>query len=392
MTRTLSLSIAAASSKTATTTDDDAVLFSGSDSPIRRITLNRPKALNALTMPMVVAMLPRLRAWDADPSVAGIVICGSGPQAFCAGGDIVTIANAIKLRDPLASECFRQEYTLNHLLGTLSKPYVAFMDGITMGAGAGLSVHGSFRVATERSVFAMPETALGFFPDVGGSHFLSRLGALGLFLGLSGCRLKGPDLFVAGIATHYCHSERLEELYERLCARLSLFGDEFQAVADVIDEFHEQSMPKSHHYSLQEHGEDIDECFGCRVESVESVLESLRKRDTEWSRAQLDSMSRMSPTSMKVFFRQASEGAKMDLAECLRMEYRLSQRFTRDNDFYEAVQAFLIDKNRKPHWRPESLEGVTEERVDCYFEAFANEKDELVLPEGRREQPIFRAA
>ncbi|TPP57129.1 3-hydroxyisobutyryl-CoA hydrolase mitochondrial [Fasciola gigantica] len=169
------------------------------------ITLNRPKVLNSLNVPMVRTIYPRLKEWDENPMISHVIIEGAGDRAFCAGGDVRAVIKGIKVGDPVSELFFREEYRLNHLIGILQKPYIAFIDGVTMGGGAGLSVHGRYRVATERTLFSMPETAIGFFPDVGGGYFLPRLHhpGLGCFLGLTGHRLQGVEVLWAELATHY---------------------------------------------------------------------------------------------------------------------------------------------------------------------------------------------
>ncbi|KXJ18578.1 3-hydroxyisobutyryl-CoA hydrolase, mitochondrial [Exaiptasia diaphana] len=289
----------------------------GNKKNVGLITLNRPKALNALNLSMIRKIYPVLKAWDQDPEVGLVIIKGTGEKAFCAGGDVRAIAEAGLRGEDLTKDFFREEYTLNYTIGTLQTPYVALINGITMGGGVGLSVHGHFRVATEKTLFAMPETAIGLFPDVGGGHALPRLeGCLGTFLALTGHRLKGIDVKHAGVATHFVTLDKLSELEESLHG-LSDF--KLRTVKGLLDDFDSKTINK------------------------------------------------MSPSSCKVTLRQLQNGGTMNLAECLQMEYRLSQRFMENEDFYEGIRAVLIDKDNSPTWSPNSLDKVSDEKVDSYF-------------------------
>ncbi|XP_064925938.1 3-hydroxyisobutyryl-CoA hydrolase, mitochondrial isoform X3 [Columba livia] len=281
------------------------------------ITLNRPKALNALNFSMIQQMYSQIKTWEKDPETFLIIIKGPEGKAFCAGGDIRAIADAGKTGSRLIQDFFRAEYSLNNAIGTCKKPYVALINGITMGGGVGVSVHGHFRVATEKTVFAMPETAIGLFPDVGGGYFLPRLsGKMGYFLALTGFRLKGRDVLKAGIATHFVDSEKLPALEKDLIA---LKSPSTENIADLLNSYHVKTLNK------------------------------------------------MSPTSLKITLRQLREGASMSLQEVLRMEYRLSQACLKGHDFYEGVRAVLIDKDQSPKWRPAALEEVSDEFVDNCF-------------------------
>uniref|UniRef100_A0A8C1D2N6 3-hydroxyisobutyryl-CoA hydrolase n=1 Tax=Cyprinus carpio carpio TaxID=630221 RepID=A0A8C1D2N6_CYPCA len=271
------------------------------------ITLNRPKALNALNLTMIRHIYPQLKKWDKDSETDLVIIKGAGDKAFCAGGDIRAITEAGKAGDSLTQDLFREEYILNNTIGTYQKPYVALIDGITMGGGVGLSIHGRFRVATEKTLFAMPETGIGLFPDVGGGYFLPRLqGKLGLFLALTGFRLKGRDVQRVGLATHFVQSDKIVSLQK-----------------DLVD------------------------------------LKSPSNSDV--------TLAKMSPTSLKLTFRQIQEGERMSLQEVLVMEYRLSQACMRGNDFYEGVRAVLIDKDQSPKWKPSTLSGVSEQAIEECF-------------------------
>lgn len=332
------------------------------------ITLNRPKALNALTLPMVRALEPKLREWAADPAIAAVVIEGAGERAFCAGGDVAAIYRARQAGDDtLGRDFFREEYVVNRAIFRFPKPWIALLDGITMGGGVGLSVHGPFRVATERFLFAMPETAIGLFPDVGGGHFLPRLpGQLGMYLAMTGERLKAADALHAGVLTHHVPSERIGALKEALAG--ADWGGDANAVAKrVLDGFHVDPGQAQ----LPARRAEIDRHFAGA--SCEEIVASLEKDGSEWAAATLKTLRRLSPTSMKITFRQIRDGARMEFEDIMTMEYRMSQGCMRGGDFYEGVRSVLIDKDHAPKWDPATLEAVDQARVDAHFAPVAND-------------------
>ncbi|XP_064925937.1 3-hydroxyisobutyryl-CoA hydrolase, mitochondrial isoform X2 [Columba livia] len=328
------------------------------------ITLNRPKALNALNFSMIQQMYSQIKTWEKDPETFLIIIKGPEGKAFCAGGDIRAIADAGKTGSRLIQDFFRAEYSLNNAIGTCKKPYVALINGITMGGGVGVSVHGHFRVATEKTVFAMPETAIGLFPDVGGGYFLPRLsGKMGYFLALTGFRLKGRDVLKAGIATHFVDSEKLPALEKDLIA---LKSPSTENIADLLNSYHVKSkVDQEKEFVLDEHMEKINSIFSAN--SVEEIVQKLKQDGSPFAAKQLETLNKMSPTSLKITLRQLREGASMSLQEVLRMEYRLSQACLKGHDFYEGVRAVLIDKDQSPKWRPAALEEVSDEFVDNCF-------------------------
>uniref|UniRef100_A0A8C8BQ26 3-hydroxyisobutyryl-CoA hydrolase n=1 Tax=Otus sunia TaxID=257818 RepID=A0A8C8BQ26_9STRI len=333
------------------------------------ITLNRPKVLNALSFPMIQQIYPQIKTWEQDPETFLIIIKGTGEKAFCAGGDILAISDAGKAGDRLTQDFFREEYILNNAIGTCKKPYVALIDGITMGGGVGLSVHGHFRVATERTLFAMPETAIGLFPDVGGGYFLPRLsGKLGYFLALTGFRLKGRDVLKAGIATHFVESEKLPALEKDLIA---LKSPSTENIADLLNSYHVKSkVDQEKEFVLDEHMEKINSLFSAN--SMEEIVKKLKQDGSPFAIKQLETINKMSPTSLKMTLRQLKEGASMSLQEVLTMEYRLTQACMRGHDFYEGVRAVLIDKDQSPRWKPAALEEVSDEFVDDCFKPLGN--------------------
>ncbi|XP_059418353.1 3-hydroxyisobutyryl-CoA hydrolase, mitochondrial isoform X1 [Carassius carassius] len=328
------------------------------------ITLNRPKALNALNLTMIRHIYPQLKKWDKDSETDLVIIKGAGEKAFCAGGDIRAVTEAGKAGDSLAQDFFREEYILNNTIGTYQKPYVALIDGITMGGGVGLSVHGRFRVATEKTLFAMPETGIGLFPDVGGGYFLPRLqGKLGLFLALTGFRLKGRDIQRVGVATHFVQSDKIVSLEKDL---IDLKSPSNSDVAQLLNSYQEQSsLDAEKPFVLQEQTEAIDRLFSAG--SVEEIMENLKKDGSAFALKQTETLAKMSPTSLKLTFKQIQEGARMSLQEVLVMEYRLSQACMRGHDFYEGVRAVLIDKDQSPKWKPSTLSGVSEQAIEECF-------------------------
>ncbi|XP_011829627.1 PREDICTED: 3-hydroxyisobutyryl-CoA hydrolase, mitochondrial isoform X2 [Mandrillus leucophaeus] len=286
------------------------------------ITLNRPKLLNTLTFNMIRQIYSQLKKWEQDPETFLIIIKGAGGKAFCAGGDVRVISEAEKAKQNMAPVFFRVEYMLNNAIGSCQKPYVALIHGITMGGGVGLSVHGQFRVATEKCVFAMPETAIGLFPDVGGGYFLPRLqGKLGYFLALTGFRLKGRDVYRAGIATHFVDSEKLAMLEEDL---LALKSPSKENIASVLENYHTESkIDRDKSFMLEEHMDKINSCFSANT--VEEIIENLKQDGSSFALEQLKVINKMSPTSLKITLRQLMEGSSKTLQEVLTMEYRLSQ-------------------------------------------------------------------
>ncbi|XP_074652152.1 3-hydroxyisobutyryl-CoA hydrolase, mitochondrial-like isoform X2 [Tubulanus polymorphus] len=329
------------------------------------ITLNRPKALNTLNLSMIRTIMPQIRIWEEDPHISMIMIKGTGGKAFCAGGDVRAITESGKEGTSYHKDFFKEEYILNNAIGTLQIPYIALIDGITMGGGVGLSVHGTFRIATERTLFAMPETAIGLFPDVGGSYFLSRLGGrLGIYLALTGYRLKGIQVQKAGVATHYVESSKLENLQADL---LALNKPSQLDISHVIETYQQQSLTglDDPDFELHPYKEKMNECFGQKT--LEQIFKALENEGSIWALKQLETLKKMSPTSMKVALREIQEGADLDMQDCFEMEYRLSQRFCEDKDFYEGVRAVLVDKDNAPKWEPSNVEEVTDEHVDWYF-------------------------
>ncbi len=343
--------------------ESDDILFERRGA-VALITLNRPRALNALTLEMIEVLHPRLDAWADDPEVPAVVIRGAGDRAFCAGGDVLHIYEGRQDgRNPFGEAFFREEYSLNRRVKTFPKPYIALIDGVTMGGGVGISVHGSHRVATERTLFAMPETGIGLFPDVGGSYFLPRLpGHLGLFLGLTGWRIKAADCLYCGIATSYLDSAGLEAMIEALAAA----DWNARPAAGVVDRVLSEHRSDPGPPPLAEARDVIERCFS--ADSIEAIVERLRGEADPWSEKALGMLEKASPTSLKLTFRQLQKGRDMGFDEAMIMEYRLSQACTAGDDLYEGVRAVVVEKDQAPAWRPASLAEVSDATIE---EAFA---------------------
>lgn len=336
------------------------------------VTLNRPKALNALNLSMIRKIFPVLSEWESDPKTKLVIMKGAGDKAFCAGGDVRAVTEAGKVGDRLSQDFFKEEYILNNKIGTYQIPYIAIINGITMGGGVGLSVHGTFRVASEKTVFAMPETAIGLFPDVGGGYFLSRLGGkLGVYLALTGFRLKGRDVHKAGVATHFVQSNKIDDLEKSL---LEMDDPTTQDIHHLLDKFQKDSIDiPDKDFVLANDMEKINRLFDGKT--MEEIYEKLSLDGSEWATTQLNILKKMSPTSMKVTLRQLLEGETMSLQDCLVMEYRISQHCMEDHDFYEGVRAVLVDKDQNPKWKPSVIEGVTPQKVEWYLSVLPEERE-----------------
>jgi enoyl-CoA hydratase/carnithine racemase len=318
------------------------------------ITLNRPKALNALTRDMCVAMKAQLDAWARDDAVKAVVVQGAGERAFCAGGDIRSLYDSGKNGTSYALDFYRDEYVLNATIKHYPKPYIALIQGIVMGGGVGVSVHGSHRVAGETMTFAMPETGIGLFPDVGGSYFLPRCpGQIGMFLGLTGARLKTTDSLYAGVATHFVPMAKWPGLIDALAGGATPDAAIAQLQDTVPDTF------------LLEHRVTIDRIFA--LNSVEEILAALDAEHTDWGDDTAKAIRAKSPTATRIAFRQLREGAKLAFDDCMKMEWRMVNRVVAGHDFYEGVRATIIDKDGAPKWEPAEFAQVSGANVDAYF-------------------------
>ncbi|KAJ2821645.1 3-hydroxyisobutyryl-CoA hydrolase [Coemansia erecta] len=358
----------------------------------RTMVLNRPKALNSLTLAMVRTISRYLRDWEASELCNVVMMRSSSAKAFCAGGDVVQVSRDWREGNKAhAMEFFRTEYRMNHHIATFTKPIVAMLDGYVMGGGVGLSMHAPFRVASERSVFAMPETKIGFFPDVGASFFLPRLdGELGLYLGLTGQQLRARDLLYAGVATHYVPSERHAALEQRL---QGLGSSDFDVVNAAIEEFVDQpenpdaegfagiaegfagiaeGVPIA--FSLAPVRDAIDTCF--KFNTVESIVQALAEiagdpqhAAAKWAEKTLAQLHAMSPSSLKLTLEQLRMGAKLNIQQVFTLELGLAERRLESHDMHEGIDALLVRKSGDPKWVPDSLEAVHVDQLHKeYFE------------------------
>jgi len=342
----------------------DAVLMRQSGS-CGVITLNRPQALNALTLDMVRALDPHLRAWAHDPAITHVVIEGAGEKGFCAGGDIRALHDWGKAGAPEATGFYREEYVLNFLIKNFPKPYIALMDGVTMGGGVGVSVHGQYRIVTDRTVFAMPETGIGLLPDVGGTYFLPRLpGQLGTYLVLTGNRFKAADCLYAGIGTHYVDQNGVDALREALLVCRD---------PDVV--LASYTSPPEGTAPISARQTQIDTLFAGHT--VCEIIDALAA-DDEWAQGLAQIISTKSPTSCGVALRQMRLGAQASFADCMKMEMRAVTRLMALHDFYEGVRAVIIDKDQAPQWSPGAHDAVNEADLDAIFSNLG--EDELSLP------------
>ena len=324
---------------------------------IGRITLTRPKAIHALTLDMCEAMSAALLAWRDDDAVAAVLIeHQAGTRGFCAGGDVALLRNsAIEDGGQRGREFFHAEYRLNHLLFTYPKPTVAFMDGVTMGGGVGISQPCAFRVATENTKFAMPEGAIGLFPDVGAGWYLPRLpGQVGKFLALTGARLDGAECLAVALATHYLEAASLDAAKARIVA-----GEDIAAVLDDAA----GAAPEAR---IAGNLPRIDRLFA--GETLEAIEADLASDDSEWAAKELKAVTTKCPATAKVALRQFAEnGNCATFADNMAMEYRVAARMIMRPDFAEGVRAVLIDKDNAPQWSPATAEGVTSDMVDAVF-------------------------
>lgn len=324
------------------------------------IRLNRPKAINSLTLPMVRGLFQALQRFEEEPDVSCVVLTGEGDRGLCAGGDVRIIHDLGKAGDPQVLDFWREEFPLNYRIAHYSKPYVALMDGIVMGGGVGISAHGSHRIVTERTRLAMPETGIGYFPDVGGSWLLPRTpGECGTWLGLTGNAVNAADAIYAGFADHLVPSDRLDGLVQDLSQAADIDSIETAITARAVE---------PGEGVLSTNRDVIDATF--RFDRVEEIFAALAARHDAFSRETLEVLQKRSPTSLKLTLKLLRLGRESaSLIECLEREFAAGTEILRRHDFYEGVRAALVDKDRNPRWRPARLEEVSEEDLAPYLVA-----------------------
>lgn len=374
---------------------------------VRTIELNRPKKLHSLNGSMIRKIVPRLQEWAKSDMANVVIIKGSGPKAFCAGGDVAALAEE-NAKGPegqqRSTDYFALEYKLDHLIATYGKPYIAFLDGITMGGGVGLSIHAPFRIATEKTVFAMPETTIGFFPDVGASFFLPRMpGAVGTYLALTSEKLKGVNVFYSGVATHYIHSTSLPALERRLAELrfkdYTRSAERLDLINATIEEFC-TGLPHDEPMLIQGKVRNaIDKCFS--RDTVPEIIAALKEYMGEdvkdaglkkWAKATLDTICKRSPTSVYVTLRQMQLGRNWSISETFQREHQIAGKFMRHPDFTEGVQALLIRKDGNPQWKPASLEDVKPEDniEESFFKLDGAQRLQLLSEADYRDYPHQR--
>lgn len=339
------------------------------------ITLNKPETLNAVTDAMLAALNEQLDIWEREAAIERILVKAVPGRAFSAGGDIRHLYDCGVAKN-YDFDFFAREYVLNARISNFPKPYIALINGIAMGGGVGVSFHGSHRVAGDGIAFAMPEVGIGFFPDVGASYFLSRLpGHIGLYLGLTGERVKQSDVVWCGLASHGCVDEDLSKLEEELC----LEGN----VEAVLAKYHKRFLQFSREAGpLQQAEKWINRHFG--EASVLAITESLKIAseqeglEAQWCHKTLKTLNLKSPTSLKIAFRQINNGRDLDINDCMKMEYRILKRILVGTEFYEGIRAAIIDKDRSPKWHPASLQEVDAEDIDAHFLDLGNQELAIV--------------
>ncbi|PKU64522.1 3-hydroxyisobutyryl-CoA hydrolase-like protein 2, mitochondrial [Dendrobium catenatum] len=361
------------------------VLIEGKASA-RAVILNRPSALNALTTNMGLRLKKLYESWEDNSDIGFVMMKGSG-RAFCAGGDIVTLYHLLnegKVED--CKDFFRHLYTFIYILGTYLKPHVAILDGITMGGGGGVSIPGTFRIATDKTIFATPEVHIGFHPDACASFYLSHLpGHLGEYLALTGEKLNGVDALAAGLATHFAMSAKLSWIDERLA---KLVTDDPSVIDSSLAQYGDIVYPDKK--SIVHRMEAIDDCFGREtIEEIVDALESEAARtNQDWCTSALKKIKEASPLSLKISLRSVREGRFQTLDECLIREYRMSLHHMSkvvSNDFCEGVRAKLVEKDLAPKWNPPTLQHVSDDMIDLHFSPLGEFEPELKLPTHLRE-------
>jgi len=361
------------------------------------ILLNNPSTLNALNIDMIHSMNNILPQWQNDPTIKATIVTGApnkkGKPCFCSGGDVKSVSlDRMNAKTPeerkrhgwghrdglLTADFFRFEYQTNYYIATQPQPQISIWDGVVMGGGVGVSIHGKYRIVTENTMFAMPETAIGLFPDVGGMYWLPRLEAgIGEYISLTGKRLTKEDCIFSGIATHFVPHEKIQDLQKAIVEECN--GDGHADIESVLSSFR-KDVDKEHCF-LSQHQAEIEKAF-LEKDSVHDIIESLQSIQTEFASNTLSILSKVSPSSVKVTHEAMKRGKTLDIGRVLKMEYRLSQGFMRHFDFYEGIRALLIDKDQNPKWKPNDLRHVSDDLVAEYFESLGENELDLVNSNG----------
>ena len=326
--------------------------------------LNRPNVLNVIDLPLIDALYHQLKTWECDPAVRAVVVRGAGTRAFCAGGDVRAVWEH-RGNDAFMDAVYRREYVLDNLIDRYPKPYIAFMSGIVMGGGCGISVHGRYRVVTESTLLAMPECRIGLFPDIAGSHFLARCpDHFGMYMGLTSLRVGGADAVRLGLADYYVSSHRLDALIAELRCNPSVEG----ALAASAE-----PLPES---SLSAPLAAVSAIFG--QASLAEIVQALETEQVHWAQEALQAISEACPLSSAITFRTIREATAKSVRDCLQTDFRIAQRLMRRGDYFEGVRARIIDKDNKPRWNPARIQDVSADEIDA---CFAPLPSELTFPD-----------
>ena len=329
------------------------------------INLNRPQVLNAITHTMTKQLAQQLTIWARQDHIKAVIIRGQGTRAFCAGGDIRSLYDEELTR----SEFFADEYRLNAAIADYPKPFIAWCNGVTMGGGVGLSIYASHRIATEHYTFAMPETGIGFFPDVGASYFLNRCpGQTGIYLGLTGARLNAQQAANLGLIDSIIPAHAETQVLQVLCQTplqtpLKPFIKQLLNPFTVPIQSTELNLSRRH----------IDHCFA--KTSITRILTALAQQQDPQCDAVIQQLQTKSPTSLKVSLALLQGNKGLNLKECLQIEYRLAQHFLQNHDFFEGVRAIIIDKDQQPHWQPTRLSAISKKDIAAYFAVLSKDRD-----------------
>jgi enoyl-CoA hydratase/carnithine racemase len=335
------------------------------------ITLQREKALNALTLPMIIALQKQLMAWQSDPSIHAVIVQAAPGKAFCAGGDVRWLYDQGREDNHQVMQFFWHEYRLNHFIHHFEKPYISLMNGITMGGGVGISLHGSHPVATENFVFSMPETGIGFFPDIGSSYLLSRCpGFVGEYLALTGGRLGPEEALSWTLINRYIASDKLKTMVTRL-----IDEDLSEDAHARVDACLEEAALPTNASSIKQQQMNIDASFNGH--DVETILSHLSTGPDAWHREMYQCLLQKSPLSLKITLAQIQRARTMGMDDCIKMDYCLVGHFMQGHDFFEGVRALLVDKDKMPHWQIKGISDVSNKEVASYFEC------------GQPELPLF---
>ena len=350
----------------------DEVIFT-EENGVGIITLNRPERLNALTYSMVQLINLNLNSWETNNNINCIIIEGAGDRSFCAGGDVVKLRKEVLAEGGpptnLSRSFFYDEYTLNFKISNYTKPFISLINGFTMGGGVGVSMHGSHVIGSEKTLFAMPETAIGLFPDVGGGWLLGQLDkGVGAWLSLVGAKIKAYDLLRLKLITHFVDSNKIKDLRELLISASPNTNEKTNSIIESV-----ASKPDQSESVLVKNENVINEAFSYdKVEDIFKKCEEIIASGNEFLDDQFEELKHKSPTSLKISLKQIRAASTMSLKDELIMEYRMVQKCIEIGDFFEGVRAMLVDKDRKPDWTPSNIKDVDDIRVNKFFESLGD--------------------